>query len=395
MQIASLQVFRQRNRVVNVRYRVQLSESERLELQGMLSGGEQAVRRLKRAQILLASDMGQGEERIAKALGVGISTVYRTRRRFVEGNLEGALSEEPRPGKGRKLSKNEEVLLVATACSKAPAGCARWTLKLLAGRMVELTEHAGLSRETVRRRLHENALKPWQRKMWCIAKVDAEYVARMEDVLDLYAKEPKANHPVVSFDESPVQLIGEVRQPIPTVPGQAERYDSEYRRHGTANLFVMVDAHRPWRHVKVTDQRTGQDFAACMRELADQHYPRAQKIRVILDNLSTHSAASLYNSFAPHEARRIMSKIEFHYTPKHASWLNMVEIEIGVLRTMCLDRRIEQRSELESEIATWERRRNASKEKIQWMFDCEKARKKMRHAYPQINSETKAVPVAA
>ncbi|MGC2659263.1 MAG: IS630 family transposase [Bryobacteraceae bacterium] len=380
---------------MNVRYRVELSESERLELQGMLSGGEQAVRRLKRAQILLASDSGQGEERIAKALGVGVSTVYRTRRRFVEGNLEGALSEEPRPGNGRKLSKNEEVLLVATACSKAPAGCARWTLKLLAGRMIELTEHAALSRETVRRRLHENALKPWQRKMWCIAKVDAEYVARMEDVLDLYAKEPKPNYPVVSFDESPVQLIGEVRQPIRAVPGQAERYDSEYRRNGTANLFVMVDAHRPWRHVKVTDQRTGQDFAACMRDLADKHYPRAQKIRVVLDNLSTHSAASLYNSFAPPEARRIMSKIEFHYTPKHASWLNMVEIEIGVLRTMCLDRRIEQRAELESEIATWERLRNASREKIQWMFDCERARKKMRHAYPQISSETKADSVAA
>ena len=380
---------------MNVRYRIELSESERLELRGMLSGGEGAVRRLKRAQILLASDAGQGEEAIANALRVGVSTVYRTRRRFVEGNLEGALSEEPRPGNARKLSKKEEVLLVATACSKAPAGCARWTLKLLAGRMVELTEHAGLSRETIRRRLHENELKPWQRKMWCIAKVDAEYVARMEDVLDLYATEPKANHPVVSFDESPVQLIGEVRAALAAVPGQAERYDSEYRRNGTANLFVMVDAHRPWRHVKVTDQRTGQDFAACMRDLVDQHYPRAQRIRVVLDNLSTHSAASLYNSFAPQEARRIMSKIEFHYTPKHASWLNMVEIEIGVLRTMCLDRRIEQRSVLESEIATWERRRNASKEKIQWMFDCEKARKKMRHAYPQINSQPNAIPLAA
>jgi transposase len=374
---------------------VELSESERLELQGMLSGGEQGVRRLKRAQILLASDSGQGEERIALALRVGVSTVYRTRRRFVEGNLEGALSEEPRPGNARKLSKNEEVLLVATACSKAPAGCARWTLKLLAGRMLELTEHAGLSRETVRRRLHENALKPWQRKMWCIAKVDAEYVARMEDVLDLYAKEPKANHPVVSFDESPVQLIGEVRQPIAAVPGQTERYDSEYRRNGTANLFVMVDAHRPWRHVKVTDHRTGQDFAACMRDLVDVHYPRAQRIRVVLDNLSTHSAASLYNSFAAPEARRIMSKLEFHYTPKHASWLNMVEIEIGVLRTMCLDRRIEQRAELESEITAWERRRNASREKIQWMFDCDKARRKMRHAYPQISPQPDAVSVAA
>jgi hypothetical protein len=159
-------------------------------------------------------------------------------------------------------------------------------------------------------------------------------------------------------------------------------------------LFVMVDSHWLWRHVKVTDQRTGQDFAACMRDLADQHYPRAQKIRVIRDNLSTHSATSLNNSFPPHEARRIMSKLEIHFTPKHASWLNMVEIEIRVLLTMCLDRRLEQRSELESEIATWERRRNASKEKIQWMFDCEKNASRLPE--DQLRNQSRPrVPVAA
>ena len=323
---------------MNVRYRVELSESERLELQAILSGGEQAVRRLKRAQILLASDSGQSEEGIANALGVVISTVYRTRRRFVEGNLEGALSEEPRPGNARKLSRNEEVLLVATACSKAPAGCARCTLKLLAGRMVELTEHAGLSRETIRRRLHENALKPWQRKMWCIAKVDAEYVARMEDVLDLYAKTPAVNHPVVSFDESPVQLIGEVRNPLAAVPGHAQRYDSEYRRNGTANLFVMVDAHRPWRRSEGHGSPHGARFCRLYARSGGFTLPAGAEDPSRAGHLSTHSAAALYNTFAPPEARRIMSRIEFHYTPKHASWLNMVEIEIGVLRTMCLPR---------------------------------------------------------
>ena len=151
---------------MNVRYWVELSEAERVELQGLLSGKRQPVRRVKRAQILLASDLGQSEAVIARAVGVGISTVYRTRRRFVEGNLEGALSEEARAGAPRKLSGTEEALLVATACSKAPAGCARWTLKLLSGRMLELTEHSVLSSETVRRRLHANELKPWQRKMW-------------------------------------------------------------------------------------------------------------------------------------------------------------------------------------------------------------------------------------
>jgi hypothetical protein len=301
--------------------------------------------------------------------------------------------EEARAGRGRKLSGKEEALLVATACSKAPAGCARWTLKLLAGRMVELTEHAMLSRETIRRRLHENELKPWQ--MWCIAKVDGEYVARMEDVLDLYTEAADAKHPVVSFDESPTQLIGEVRAPQAAAPGQARRYDSEYRRNGTANLFVMVDVHQPWRHVKVTDHRAGQDFAEYMRDLTDRHYRDAEKIRVVLDNLSTHSAGSLYNSFPPEEARRILRKIEFHYVPKHASWLNMVEIEIGVMRQQCLDRRIAERAELESEIAVWERRRNANREKIQWMFNCEKAREKLAHAYTQLISEPNILPRAA
>lgn len=380
---------------MNVYYRVELSEAERGELRELLSGGKQPVRKLKRAQILLAADGGAIDEEIARCVGVGLSTVYRTRRRFVEANLEGALSEEPRAGTPRKLSGKEEALLVATACSKAPAGCARWTLRLLAGRMVELTEHALLSRETIRRRLHENQLKPWQRKMWCIAKVDGEYVARMEDVLDLYAEAADANHPVVSFDESPQQLIGEVREPMAPSAGQVQRYDSEYKRNGTANLFVMLNVHQPWRHVKVTDHRTGADFAECMRDLVDDHYPQAEKIRVILDNLSTHSGASLYNNFPAQEARRVMRKIEFHYTPKHASWLNMVEIEIGVMRTQCLDRRIAERAELEAEIAVWERRRNANQEKIQWMFTCEKARQKLAHAYAQLFPEPTALPLAA
>ena len=380
---------------MKIGYRVELSETERAELQDLVSGGIQPVRRLKRAQILLASEAGHSEEGIAQALGVSISTVYRTRRRFVEANVEGALSEEPRSGRARKLSGKEAALLVATACSKAPAGCARWTLKLLAQRMVELTEHAMLSRETIRRRLHENELKPWQRKMWCIAKVDGEYVARMEDVLDLYTQPADAQHPVVSFDESPTQLIGEVRPMQALAPGQVSRYDSEYRRNGTANLFVMLDVHQPWRHVKVTDRRAGQDFAECMRDLVDRHYPEAEKIRVVLDNLSTHSAGSLYNSFAAAEARRVLRKIEFHYVPKHASWLNMVEIEIGVLRQQCLDRRIAQRAQLESEIAIWERRRNANQEKIRWMFNCEKAREKLAHAYAQLAPKPQALSAAA
>ena len=284
---------------MNVRYRVELSEVERQGLKALLSGGKHCARKLRRAQILLAADAGARDEEIARSVGVGGSTVYRTKRRFVLGNLEAALSEEPRPGVARKLSGKEEALLVATACAKPPSGRARWTLELLAGEMVKLTEHGVLSRETVRRRLAENDLKPWRRDMWCIPEIDGTYVARMEDVLDLYAETPDPKRPVVCFDESPTQLIGEVRQPIPAAPGQLERYDCEYRRNGTANLFVFLDAHQPWRTVKVTNSRTARDFAQCMRDLVDLHYPKAELIRVVLDNLSTHSQGALYEAF-PH-----------------------------------------------------------------------------------------------
>jgi len=373
---------------MNVRYRVDLSQIERTELRALLSSGKHASRKLKRAQILLAADAGAGDEEIARSVGVSGSTVYRTKRRFVEGNLERALTEEPRPGAERKLTGKEEALLVATACASPPKGRARWTLKLLAGAMVKLTEHKSLSHETVRRRLAENGLKPWRKDMWCIPQVDGEYVARMEDVLDLYAEAPDARRPVVCFDESPVQLIGEVRQPIPAKPGRLERYDYEYRRNGTVNLFVLLDVHRPWRKVKVTERRAARDYAQCLRDLVDIHYPDAEIIRVVQDNLSTHSAGALYQAFPPAEARRILRRLEFHYTPKHASWLNMVEIEIGVLRGQCLDRRIDDPKRLRREITAWERQRNATRSRIKWMFTTDKARAKMAGAYPATPKES-------
>jgi transposase len=372
---------------MNLRYRVELDQSEREALAAMLSGGKHAARKLKRAQILLAAHAGKDDASIAATVAVGESTVYRTKRRFVEMGLEAALNEQVRLGAQRKLSGKEEALLIATACTNPPSGRARWTLELLADTFVKLTEHEELSRETVRRRLAENDLKPWRKDMWCIPKIDAEYVARMEDVLDLYAETPDSQHPVVCFDESPTQLIGEVRQPIPAEPGKPLRYDCEYKRNGTANLFVFLDAHRSWRKVKVTERRTACDFAQCMRDLVDIHYPHASRIRVVLDNLSTHTPAALYQALPPAEARRILQRIEFHYTPKHASWLNMVEIEIGVLRSQCLDRRIDCRDRLISEIAAWEQLRNASGARINWMFSTERAREKLAKSYPVPTSD--------
>jgi hypothetical protein len=225
-------------------------------------------------------------------------------------------------------------------------------------------------------------LKPWQEKMWCIPKVDAEFVARMEDVLALYAERPDPRRPVVCFDETPRQLIGEERVPVKAEPGKRRRYDYEYVRNGTANVFMFVDANRSWRHAKVTDRRTCLDFAECLRDLVDEHYPHAEKIRVVLDNLSAHRPSAVYERFPPEEARRILERLEFHFTPKHASWLNMVEIEIGVMVSQCLDRRIPDKKTLVAEVAAWERRRTAEGAQIDWMFTIERARQKLGPSYP-------------
>jgi transposase len=378
---------------MNIRYVVDLTEQERAELKMLIATAKTLGQKRKRAQILLACDRGMTEETVAAALSCGTSTIYRTKRRFVEEGLKAALTEKPRSGGNRKLTGREEATLVALACSTPPLGRARWTLELLAGELVRLIDPASVSRETVRRRLAENELKPWQRKMWCIPKVDAEFVARMEDVLDLYAESPSRKRPVICFDETPTQLIGEARVPIPAQPGQVEKFDYEYRRNGTANLFVFVNAHEPWRHVKVTEQRTAIDFAECMRDLVDLHYPKAERIRVVLDNLSTHHGKNLYEAFPADEARRILRRLEFHYTPKHASWLNMVEIEISVLASQCLDRRIPDRATLQRAVAAWQKARNGAGARIRWMFTVEKARQKMTKSYPV--PERRAVPQAA
>lgn len=367
---------------MNVHYSVDLTVAEREQLLELTRSGVAAVRRIKRAHILLMSDLGHTGAAIEEAGHGSVPTVYRTRQRFVEEGLDLALSEAPRVGGERMLDEKQEAVLVATACSPPPKGCACWTLQLLAGRLVELVEVESISRATIGRRLHDKDIKPWQKKMWCIPKVDADFVAHMEDVLDLYEEPADAARPVVCIDETLKQLVADVKEPLQPRPGSVEKYDYHYRRNGTANLFVFVDRHRKWRHVKVTERKTNHDFAECMRDLVDVHYPTAQLIRVVLDNLSTHKAAALYEAFPPTEARRILKRIEFHHTPKHASWLDMAEIEIGVLGKQCLARRIPDIETLQSEVAAWEERRNGEGATVRWLFSVEKARKKMGRAYP-------------
>jgi hypothetical protein len=207
----------------------------------------------------------------------------------------------------------------------------------------------------------------------------------MEDVLDLYAEPYDAKQPKVNFDESSKQLVEEVRRPLPAKPGAVERVDYEYQRNGTRNLFMMCEPQAGWRHIAVTEQRTMQDFAQQMKWLVDEKYPEAEVIRIVMDNLNTHKPASLYETFAPAEARRILKRLEFHYTPKHGSWLNMAEIELSVLSRQCLDRRIADEATLKREVKVYEDRRNEAKATINWQFTSGNARLKLHRLYPSIS----------
>jgi transposase len=203
----------------------------------------------------------------------------------------------------------------------------------------------------------------------------------MEDVLDLYAEAYDPLRPVVCFDERPVQLVAETRVPIAPAPGRRERFDYEYRRCGTANLFLILEPLGGWRQVTVTERRTNVDFAYQMRDLVDRYFPDAERIRVVLDNLSSHTGAALYETFAPNEALRILRKLEFHYTPKHGSWLNMAEIEFSVMSRQCLNGRIPSHARLRSILSPWQKRRNREAATVKWRFTVNKARTKLRHLY--------------
>jgi hypothetical protein len=204
----------------------------------------------------------------------------------------------------------------------------------------------------------------------------------MEDVLDLYAEPYDPLYPLVCFDESPYQMVSEVRQPLPVAPGQPRRYDDAYRREGTCNLFMFFEPLQGWRHVKVTHRRTIPDFAHCMRDLVDIHFPKAAVISVVLDNLNTHTPGALDATFPPAEACRILRQLDVHYTPKHGSWLNMAEIEFAVVSGQGLDRRVGDQETVCRTITTWEAQRNAQKATVNWRLTTAKARRKLRHIYP-------------
>ena len=213
----------------------------------------------------------------------------------------------------------------------------------------------------------------------------AEYIAAMEDVLDLYAEDYNEQFPVVCFDETSKQMVRELRPRLVAESGKIERFDYEYKRNGVANLFMFCEPKSGWRHIEVTEQHTKRDFAEQMQWLVDAAFPHATKIRLVMDNLATHSRGALYERFEPKEARRILRKLEFHFTPKHASWLNMAEIELSVLARQCLSRRIADKQKLKREVKAFEEKRNEAKAKIEWKMTTFDARQKLSRHYPSIS----------
>jgi DDE superfamily endonuclease len=225
------------------------------------------------------------------------------------------------------------------------------------------------------------------KQYWAIPpEHSAEFVAAMEDVLAVYQRPLDPAHPVLCMDETSKQLVGETRISLPVAPGQPQREDYEYERHGVANLFLFSEPLSGWREVRVTERRTRADWAEAMRELSDRCYPAAERITVVLDNLNTHGPASFYEVFAPAEARRLTERFDFHYTPKHGSWLNMAEIEFSVLSRQCLNRRINDAETLRNETQAWQQKRNESSKTIDWQFTAADARIKLKRLYPVIQT---------
>ncbi len=215
---------------------------------------------------------------------------------------------------------------------------------------------------------------------------NAEFVAAMEDVLEVYHRRYDARRPVVCMDETSKQLVAETRVPIPLAPGRPRCFDYEYTRNGTANLFLFTEPLKGWRRVKVTQRRTRTDWACAVKELLDVSYPEAERVVLVMDNLNTHTRGSLYEAFEPKEARRLAERLEIHYTPKHGSWLNVAETELSVLGRQCLDRRIPTIEDLESEVEAWEAERNKTTKGVDWQFTTDEARIKLRRLYPVLRT---------
>src|ERR1035437_6572941 len=304
------------------RYIVKLAKEEKKHLNDLLRKGKSAARQQLKARILLKADVSKGgsgwtDAQIAEALGTSTNTCEQVRRQYVEEGVEGVLSRKKRatPPVEPIFDGAKEARLIQLACSEPPKGHVGWTLRLLAKQRVELGIREQTEPQHGREGSKKNALKPHLKEQWVIPpEQNSSFIATMEDVLVVYARPRDPERPLVCLDEASKQLIKETRVPIPMAKGRVQRFDYEYERNGTANLFMMFAPLEGWRNVKVTDRHTAIDYAHALKDLSDKHFPKAKKITLVQDNLNTHKKASLYEAFPPAEARRIIERFEWIYT---------------------------------------------------------------------------------
>ncbi len=356
---------------MRIKYVVRLSADERAQLEQILSKGKIGAQRRKHAQVLLKVDEGElgpawTNERAAEAAEVSVNTFAGWSERSTT-DCDGL----------RKTSCGTGALDVATV--------GRQARRTEGGRECLAGDGASETKK--------NELQPHRSEYWCIPpKANAEFVCAMENVLETYQLPYNPEEPVVCFDERPVQLIADITPPLLAQPATAEhsgtlaRVDYEYERCGTANVFLFTEPLASWRHVAVTAHRTRTDLALQLRWLVDEKHPQARKIKIVCDNLNTHDGASLYEAFPPAEARRILSKLEFIYTPKHGSWLDIAECELSIFSRQCLAKRIDSIELLTAEAAAWECDRNKTQTGVDWQFRAADARIKLKRLYPKVQN---------
>lgn len=371
------------------KYIVTLTQKEREELTSIIKTGKNAVK-IRRSHILLGADASpegkeMTDEAISKAYSVGLRTVERLRERFVLEGYETALNgKAANAPKFRKIDGDVEAHLIALTRSKAPDGYKQWSFRLLADKMVELEYIDSLSHESVRQVLKKNELKPHKRLCWVIPpEQNADFVCQMEQVLDVYKRPYDPNHPVICLDETAKQLVSEIRQPLLTTNG-ATLYDYEYCREGACDIYMVSEPLAGKRFVSVQDCHNRLVWATVVADVVEKQYPDVERITLIQDNLSAHKPYAMYELFEPERAKAILDKIEFVYTPKHGSWLNMAEIELSVLSRQCTSQRIASKEILTAETALWETQRNALEATIDWQFTTSDARIKLKRLYPSI-----------
>lgn len=376
------------------KYHINLSKTERKIIRHLQKKAVSANARTRYA-ILLAADESRAKKpltnsEIASMAGATVPTVIDTIRKFCTMGLSAAIIPERNPNSNTaclKATGEVEARMIAKACTSPPEGHSRWTLTLLAEESAVILED-GISRATVGRILNRNEIRPHMSKYWCIPpQEDAEFVANMEDILDIYQCPYDPKFPVWCMDEKPYQLLGECREPIPMRPGKIEKIDSEYKRDGTAAIFCFIKPHTGDIFHSVEETRTAVDWAEKIRNLVDVVEPKAEKIILVMDNLNTHTIGSLYKAFPPEEARRIARKLDIHYTPKHGSWLDIAEIGIHIMTRQCLDRRIPDIESLRKELNAWNEYYSKNPSPINWQFKSSDSRIKLKRLYPDIDKQ--------